>query len=538
MSGRLHGGDDGVHVGLALGVGAGLGHDPQHRLGAALAQEDAAVVAQAGGTLVHCLLHGGVGQSAVLIVHPDVFQHLGIHGDILGQDAEGQLGGHHHVHEHDGGDETVAGMGELAENHVAGLLAADEVAVLLHVLVDVAVAHGGLFIGDAQAVQGLIETEVGHDGGDHGVGGELAVLLHILGHDIHDLIAVDHLATLVHGQAAVGVAIEGEAHVHVVLPDVLLEALDVGGAAAGIDVDAVGLGVDDAGLGTQGVEHGAADHPGAAVGAVQRHLAPVEGAGGQAGEVADVAVAAGIEVHGAADLILGGPGDLGQVAVDIALDLILEVVVHLLALAVHQLDAVVIIGIMAGGNHDAAVEGLGAGDVADAGGGGDVEKVGVAAGGGDACGQGGLVHVGGTTGILADDDAGLVAGVEGGVMVAQEAAGEEGVAGRQVNAGLAAETVGAEIFAHRNTLLIDPFCGTAALWRAEPSSSGHGFFCFAVARIFVKPCHMAGHHGRAPAECSITAADRRGNGAECAESPPPRRPAYLPSGAGAGAMSV
>ena len=506
MSGGRHGGDDGVHVGLALGVGAGLGHDPQHRLGAALAEQDPAVIAQAGGAFLHRLLHGGIGQRAVLIVHADVFQHLGVHGDVLGQHAEGQLGGHHHVHQHDGGEETVAGVGELAEDHMAGRLAADEVVVLLHVLVDIAVAHGGLFIADAQTVQRLIQAEVGHDGGDHGVGGELAPLLHVAGHDEHDLVAVHHLAPLIHRKAAVGIAVEGEAHVHVVLTDILLQALDVGGAAAGIDVDAVGLGVDDAGLGPQGVEHGAADHPGAAVGAVQRHLALVEGAGGQAGEVADVAVAAGIEVHGAADFILGGPGNLGQVAVDVALDLVLEGIVHLLALAVHQLDAVVIIGIMAGGDHHAAVEALGAGDVADAGGGGDVEQVGIAAGGGDACGQGGLVHVGGTTGILADDDAGLVASVKGGVMVAQETTGEEGVAGRQVNAGLAPEAVSAEIFAHGNTLLIDPLCGTAGAVARRAALFRSRFFLFCGRPHICK----AVSHGRTPRENTRRMFDNRG----------------------------
>ena len=64
---------------------------------------------------------------------------------------------------------------------MAALLAADAVAGLDHVLIDVLVAHGGLFILDAHLVQGLVQTEVGHDGGDYGVGGELSVLLEVLG---------------------------------------------------------------------------------------------------------------------------------------------------------------------------------------------------------------------------------------------------------------------------------------------------------------------------------------------------------------------
>lgn len=76
------------------------------------------------GALVHGGLHGGVRQRQVLIVHPDVFQHLRIHGNAGGQHAQGQLGVDHHLHEHEGGDETVAGVGVLPENDMAGLLAA------------------------------------------------------------------------------------------------------------------------------------------------------------------------------------------------------------------------------------------------------------------------------------------------------------------------------------------------------------------------------------------------------------------------------
>ena len=87
------------------------------------------------------------------------------------------------------------------------LLAADAAAVLLHILVNVLVAHGGLGVVDAQLVKGLVQAKVGHDGGDHRVGDQLAPLLHIAAIDIQDVVAGDHVALLVHAQAAVGVAV-------------------------------------------------------------------------------------------------------------------------------------------------------------------------------------------------------------------------------------------------------------------------------------------------------------------------------------------
>ena len=124
----------------------------------------------------------------------------------------------HGLHDLDGGQNAVAGVGVLAENDVAGLLAADEVAVGPHVFVDVFVAHVGLFIVDPQRIQGLVQAEVGHDGGNDGVVGQLLPLLHVRAVQIEDAVAVHQVALLVHGQAAVGVAVKGEADVHVGWP--------------------------------------------------------------------------------------------------------------------------------------------------------------------------------------------------------------------------------------------------------------------------------------------------------------------------------
>ena len=78
-----------------------------------------------------------------------------------------------------------------------------------HILPDVLVAHGGLFVAYAHLVQGLIQAEVAHYGGDEGIGIQPAALLHVAGAHIHYLVARDIGAVFVHGEAAVGVAVEG-----------------------------------------------------------------------------------------------------------------------------------------------------------------------------------------------------------------------------------------------------------------------------------------------------------------------------------------
>ena len=227
------------------------------------------------------------------------------------------------------------------------------------------------------------------------------------------MVAGDDVALLVHAQAAVGVAVKGKAHVQAFLHHQLLQALNVGGTGVEVDIQAVGLGVDDGSVGAQGIEHRFGDVPAGTVGAVQAHLHAPEGVHAQGNQVPDVPVPARDVVHGAADFILLGEGKLRpllakghQLAVQIVLHQLDGLLVHLLALVVDKLNAVVIVGVVTGGNHDAAIKVVHPGNVGHGGRGGDVEHIGVRAGSHQARHQRIFKHVAGTAGVLADDDAG------------------------------------------------------------------------------------------------------------------------------------
>ena len=333
---------------------------------------------------------------------------------------------------------------------MSALLAAEAVAGLDHVLIDVLVADLGLLVLDAHLVEGLVEAEVRHDGGDDLVVEELAALLHVQAVDVQRVVAGDDIALLVHTEAAVGVAVVGKADVQALVHHELLQMLDMRRAAVGVDVVAVRLRVHDIGPGAERVEHGLRDLPGGAVGHIQAHLHVLEAVLAHGNQVPDVAVAAGHIVHGAADLLPLGNGDL-DLAVDVLLDLEDGLLVHLLAAAAQELDAVVVVGVVGGGDHDAAVEVVHAGDPGHGGGGGHVHDIGVRAGGHEARAQRVLEHVGGAAGVLADDDPGLLAQTRA-VVPAEEAADLDGVLIAQALVRLAAKAVRAEVFAHAYSL--------------------------------------------------------------------------------------
>ena len=106
----------------------------------------------------------------------------------------------------------------VGKDHVAGLLAAEVEAAVAHFLQHVAVAHAGFAQADAGIAQGDLQAEVAHHRGHQDVVLELPGGLEGHGEDGHDLVAVHLVAFVVHGQAAVGVAVVGDAEVGAVRP--------------------------------------------------------------------------------------------------------------------------------------------------------------------------------------------------------------------------------------------------------------------------------------------------------------------------------
>ena len=160
---------------------------------------------------------------------------------------------------------------------MTGLFAADAVTMLQHVFIYILVANGSFGVRNADLIQCLVETEIGHDRGHHGVVHQFIPFFHIATVDVDDLVAVDQRTCLIHGQTAVGIAIKGKAHVHAVFCHIFLKPLDVGGTGVFVDVEAVGLVVNHMYIRAQRTEHTGGNAPCAAVGAVQSHLHILEG---------------------------------------------------------------------------------------------------------------------------------------------------------------------------------------------------------------------------------------------------------------------
>ena len=252
---------------------------------------------------------------------------------------------------------------------------------------------------------------------------------------------------MVDGQAAVGVAVEGEPDVGAVLEHGRADGVEVGGAAAVVDVEAVGRGVDRDHLGA-GVLQGARPD------VVRRTLGAVEHDGETRERVVDRPhQVRGVLVHGgrvdghAADV---GTGRAVELLDQTALDGDLDGVVELEAAAGEELDAVVGHRVVRGGQHDAEVGSEGLGEVGDARGRQHAEQQDVDARGREAGDHRGLQELPGDAGVAAHHGQRAVPLelAEVGEHVGGGDGQVQGQAGGEVTVGQAADAVRAEQASH------------------------------------------------------------------------------------------
>ena len=127
---------------------------------------------------------------------------------------------------------------------MTALLAAEHVAVGLHLLEHVAIADAGLDDGDLCLAHRDLESEIGHHRCHDRVVRELARVTHALGEDREDVIAVDHVAEAIDREAAIGIAVVRDARIGAVLLDRRDEILEMRASAVLVDVVAIGRVMD------------------------------------------------------------------------------------------------------------------------------------------------------------------------------------------------------------------------------------------------------------------------------------------------------
>ena len=186
--------------------------------------------------------------------------------------------------------------------------------------------------------------------------GEASRLLEGQGDQADQLVAIDDSPGLVAHDQPVRVAIKGDADIGAVFQHVLGHGQGRDRAAIFVDVEAVGIGIDRDDVGAQLPQHARAHLVGRAMGAIDHDAKARQAHGAREGRLDDLHIARGRVVHplGAPKIRRGGQR-LGRIGLHQRLDLQLGGVIQLEPVGAEQLDAVVLVQIVRGGDHHAQI---------------------------------------------------------------------------------------------------------------------------------------------------------------------------------------
>ena len=251
-----------------------------------------------------------------------------------------------------------------------------------------------------------LEAEIGHHRADDARLGEQAILRPAFRDHGQELVAVDQMTVLVGDDDAIGVAVERDADIRAHLANFSAQRVGRRRAAVVVDVETVRFDTDRDHVGAEFPQRLGRHAIGGAVGAIDDDAQAVEreiARHGALGEF-DVTVVHAVDALGAAELGAFRQA-LGQFGVDHRLDLVFDLVGKLVAVGAEQLDAVIVIGVVRGRDHDAEIGAHRARQHGDGGRRHRAEQQHVHADRGEAGDQRRLDHIAGQPRILADHDA-------------------------------------------------------------------------------------------------------------------------------------
>ena len=234
------------------------------------------------------------------------------------------------------------------------LLAADVETAGLHRFQHITIAHPGAVQRQAMAGQQPLKPQVGHHRRHQPATAQTAGFGGAQRDQRHDLVTIDDLALFIDNDQPVGIAIERNADIGAAFQHLHLQRLGVRRTDIVVDVEAVGRHPDRNNLGAQLPQRFGRHLVRRAVGAIDDDLQAIEPQmiGKRCLGEMDIPPLGIIDPLGPAD----GPW-LGQhhIGLDHGFDLGFIGIGQFVAIRAEQLDAIVMIGVMAGRNHHAQI---------------------------------------------------------------------------------------------------------------------------------------------------------------------------------------
>ena len=232
---------------------------------------------------------------------------------------------------------------------MARLLAAQVAPAFAHPFTDIAITHLGAVQAQAERGEVPFQPQIRHDGGHDAAARKPPRAVPEAGDGRQDLVAIDDLAQLIDQGQPVGVAVQGNAQIGTAFSHQLGQASGRGGAARMIYVESIGADAGGHHLSAELPQHGGRDLVGSAMGAIDGNAQAIEAEALREAGLGGFDVAARRILEPARAPQPGRPREgIGQVpGLHQRLDLGFLRVGELQAIRAEQLDAVILIGVVA-----------------------------------------------------------------------------------------------------------------------------------------------------------------------------------------------
>ena len=101
----------------------------------------------------------------------------------------------------------------LHKYNMSGLLSTENITVLHHIGAYIFIPYRRLLVGNTGAVKGLIQSHIGHHGGNDHIVFQLAFILQIHSTQIHNVVSGHNLSVFIYGKAPVCITIVGKTYI-------------------------------------------------------------------------------------------------------------------------------------------------------------------------------------------------------------------------------------------------------------------------------------------------------------------------------------
>lgn len=317
-----------------------LPHDTDERLRAGCTDEDAAIAAEFFFSSTDGVTDEFIVFPAILAVDLDIFENLWICDHEVIKFRHGLSGFTQNLQRLHRSDEAVACRIEFWENDMAGLFTADGVVMLQHFFKNIAVAHLRGYRLTAVFLQGFAKAKIAHDSADDHILMKTSFFLHLEGIDEHQMVTVHDLSFFIDKETAVCIAVIGDAAVRAKLQDLLLQCLDMRGAAAVIDIHTIWFMEDRSDFCPKLFQHRRQEITRCAIRRVRHDLKPFEIALHSRKDMSSVLISQFGAVLDHADLIPCRTRDLFIMTKDI-FDIFLSLIRQLIAIFIKELDSII-----------------------------------------------------------------------------------------------------------------------------------------------------------------------------------------------------